>query len=156
MPQLTTYPALLEFEAPQPRAYPRETVVAEKFEAMVTLGIANSRMKDFYDVWTLAEQFEFEGDLLRSAIRATILLRQTPIPTAPPLALTADFARDPSKSTQWIAFLKKGMLTETPPPFANVAELLQAFLMPPTTAISVPSPWLYLWKQRRWQLPTLN
>lgn len=55
-PLSTNYPTLLEFPAPQLRAYPRETVVAEKFQAMVAMGIANSRMKDFYDVWTLCRQ----------------------------------------------------------------------------------------------------
>ena len=151
-PLSTTYPTLLEFPAPLLRAYPRETVVAEKFQAMVALGIANSRMKDFYDVWTLARQFEFDGDLLRSAIRATFERRQTPIPTTPPLALTADFADDRSKAIQWNAFLKKGKLVETPPPFTEVVELLHKFLMPPTIAISEHPPWQYLWTAQEWRL----
>jgi predicted nucleotidyltransferase component of viral defense system len=153
-PLSTTYPTLLEFPAPQLRAYPRETVVAEKFQAMVALGIANSRMKDFYDVWTLARQFEFDGTLLRSAIRATFERRQTPIPTAPPLALTADFASDQSKATQWKAFLKKGKLVETPPPFTDVVRLLQDFLMPPTIAIPEPPSWPYSWTTREWRPPS--
>lgn len=70
-PQVVTYPTLLEFPAPQLNAYPRETVIAEKFQSMVQLGIANSRMKDFYDVWTLARQFDFDGNGLCEAIRAT-------------------------------------------------------------------------------------
>lgn len=151
-PQSTTYPTLLDFPAPQLRAYPRETVVAKKFQAMVALGIANSRMKDFFDVWTLAKQFEFNGDLLRAAIRATFERRQTPIPTTPPLALTADFASDSSKAIQWNAFLKKGKLVETPPPFTEVVDLLQRFLMPPTIAISEPAPWLYSWTTQDWQI----
>jgi predicted nucleotidyltransferase component of viral defense system len=148
----TIYPTLLEFPAPQLRAYPRETVVAEKFQAMVALGIANSRMKDFYDVWTLARQFEFDGTLLRSAIRATFERRQTAIPTIPPLALTAEFANDQSKASQWNAFLKKGKLVETPPPFTEVVELLQKFLMPPTIASSEPLPWRYSWTAQEWRL----
>ena len=150
-PLSTTYPTLLDLPAPLLRAYPRETVVAEKFQAMVTLGIANSRMKDFYDIWTLARQFEFDGALLGSAIRATFERRQTPIPTAPPLALTADFASDQSKTTQWRAFLKKGKLVETPPPFTDVVRLLEDFLMPPTIAIPEQSPWPYSWTTREWR-----
>ena len=151
-PLSTTYPTLLEFPAPRLLAYPRETVVAEKFQTMVALGIANSRMKDFYDVWTLARQFEFDGTLLSSAIRVTFERRQTPIPTAPPLALTTDFAKNPSKATQWNAFLRKGRLVETPPPFSDVVWLLQDFLMPPTIAIREPSPWPYSWTPREWRL----
>ena len=150
-PLSTTYPGLLEFPAPVLKAYPRETVVAEKFQAMVALGIANSRMKDFYDVWTLARQFEFDGALLSSAIRATFERRQTPIPTAPPLALTADFASDQSKATQWKAFLKKGKLVETPPSLTDVVKLLQDFLMPPTIAIREPPRSPYSWTTREWR-----
>lgn len=119
-PKTTTYPTMLGFPAPLLRAYPRETVVAEKFQAMVVLGIANSRMKDFYDVWILARQFEFNGTLLGAAVRATFERRQTSIPTVTPLALTPDFASDHSKVTQWNAFLKKGKFLETPPSFAEV------------------------------------
>ena len=82
-PDEITYPTLLDMPAPTLKAYPRETVVAEKFQAMVMLGIANSRMKDFYDLWTLARQFEFDGQVLSEAIRATFDRRQTPLPEQP-------------------------------------------------------------------------
>ena len=80
---LVDFPALLDFP-PRLRAYPRETVVAEKLDAMVQLGMANSRMKDFYDVAVLARDYDFEGDILVRAIRATFERRQTPLPTANP------------------------------------------------------------------------
>lgn len=150
-PQAITYPTLLESPAPLLRAYPRETAVAEKFHAMVTLGMANSRMKDFYDIWTLARQFEFDGTTLGAAIRATFDRRQTSIPAAPPLALTADFANDRSKTTQWTAFLKKGKLVDHPPSFTDVVVLLAEFLMPPTMAISGNSTWRYLWIPQEWR-----
>ncbi len=150
-PQSATYPTLLDFPAPLLRAYPRETVVAEKFQAMVALGIANSRMKDFYDIWTLARQFEFDGSTLSAAIRATFDRRQTPTPVTPPLALTADFAIDRSKAIQWTAFLKKGKLIDQPPSFANVVAVLEKFLMPPTKAISGNSPWRYFWVPEEWR-----
>lgn len=149
-PQLATFPTLLEFPAPELQAYPKETAVAEKFQAMVSLGIANSRMKDFYDIWTLARQFEFEGPLLSAAIRATFERRQTPLPARAPLALTLEFSEDRIKSTQWSAFLKKGNLVDQPPRFSEVIELLKAFLMPPTLALIAQSPWSRTWSAERW------
>ncbi len=101
------FPPLLDFPAPRLRAYPRETVVAEKVEAMVQLGIANTRMKDFYDVVLLARLFEFDGEILARAMRATFGRRGTPLPTAPPVAFTSVFANDASKRAQWSAFVRK-------------------------------------------------
>jgi predicted nucleotidyltransferase component of viral defense system len=100
-------PPLLDFPAPRLRAYPRETVVAEKLEAMVKLGMANSRMKDFYDIAVLARRFSFDGELLTRAIRATFERRKTPLPTTTPVALTATFAEDSMKRTQWSGFVRK-------------------------------------------------
>ena len=95
-PERATFPALLDFPAPQIRTYPVYTVVAEKFEAMVKLGIANTRMKDFHDIWFLAQRFEFDGPTLRKAIDATFARRQTNLPPLPE-ALTDAFANDPTK-----------------------------------------------------------
>jgi hypothetical protein len=94
-PAEVAFPTVLDFPAPVLKAYPKESVVAEKLQAMVALGIANSRMKDFFDLWFLAGNFGFEGTLLQEAIAKTFERRQTPIPTDVPLALTDDFARDP-------------------------------------------------------------
>lgn len=77
-PVTVQYPGLLDLPAPELAAYPRETVVAEKFQAMVMLGIANSRMKDFFDLWVLARSFTFAGPVLAAAIRATFARRKTP------------------------------------------------------------------------------
>ncbi len=106
------YPTLLDQPAPRLRVYSRESVVAEKVEAMVSLGMANSRMRDFYDVWVLLEQFELDDAVLKAAIRATFERRQTPIPTTVPLALTAEFAGDPDKQRQWIGFLQRSGLPQ--------------------------------------------
>ena len=95
------------FPAPRLRAYPRETVVAEKLEALVQLGLANSRMKDFYDLVVLSRMFDFDGELLIAAIRATFERRSTPLPTARPAGLTSEFADDAQKAAQWEAFLRK-------------------------------------------------
>jgi predicted nucleotidyltransferase component of viral defense system len=130
-PQEEEYPVLLDFPAPRLRAYPRETVVAEKFEAMVKLGIANTRMKDFYDLWVMARNFEFEGALLSRAIKTTFERRGTALPTEVPLALSGEFSEDPGKKTQWAAFLKRLGREVGGTPLAEVVEALKDFLVPP-------------------------
>jgi predicted nucleotidyltransferase component of viral defense system len=119
---------LLNQPVPRLRAYPYETVVAEKFQAMVMLGRANSRMKDFYDVWMLARSYDFEGDRLARAVAATFARRKTEIPADRPDALTPAFAEDPTKQQQWTAFVKD--VAVTPASLAEVIEDLAAFLMP--------------------------
>jgi predicted nucleotidyltransferase component of viral defense system len=119
---------LLNQPVPRLRAYPYETVVAEKFQAMVMLGRANSRMKDFYDVWMLARSYDFEGDRLARAVAATFARRKTEIPADRPDALTPAFAEDPTKQQQWSAFVKD--VAVTPASLAEVIEDLAAFLMP--------------------------
>src|SRR5262249_4978122 len=95
------FPTILEYPAQLLKAYPREAVVAEKFQAMVMLDIANSRMKDFFDLWVLAREFSFEGSTLSRAIAATFRRRKTALPPQPPLAVTALFGRDSVKIKQW-------------------------------------------------------
>jgi predicted nucleotidyltransferase component of viral defense system len=94
-------PVLLDLPAPHLLVYPRETVIAEKFQAMVLLGRANSRMKDFYDIWILSKSYTFDDDRLPRAIAATFARRKTAVPTEIPDALTAAFASDPNKQQQW-------------------------------------------------------
>ena len=130
------YPTILDFPAPSIRAYPRETVVAEKFQAMVILGIANSRMKDFFDMYVLARDFTFDGNTLVRAIRATFKRRNTEIPIEPPLALTDEFGRDDVKSVQWNAFVSKGGLEEGVPALPEVLSCLRDFLLLPMDAAS--------------------
>ena len=153
----TEFPTLLDFPAPLVMAYPKATVIAEKFQAMVALGIANSRMKDFFDVWTLAHQFEFDGSLLARAIAATFNRRRTDIPRAVPLALTAEFATDRTKATQWRAFLNRSKLAPQNSDFGEVIELLRAFLMPPTEALSGGSQFPAYWPPTGpWQLDSVR
>lgn len=130
------YPSLLDLPAPELLAYPQETVVAEKFQAMVSLGIANSRMKDFFDVWLLARSFPFDGADLADAIRATFARRKTALPATPPLALTTEFGNDAKKVTQWRAFLNRSKLGEGKVELVEVCQFLSTFLMPPTEAIA--------------------
>ncbi|HUX13183.1 MAG TPA: nucleotidyl transferase AbiEii/AbiGii toxin family protein [Spirochaetia bacterium] len=134
------YPTLLDFPAPLIRTCPRETVVAEKLQAMVELGIANSRMKDFYDLYVLARDFAFDGQVLTRAIKATFERRETAIPSEPPLALTEEFGRDGAKSVQWRAFIRKSGLEEGVPDFPDVIKFLGKFLLPPLRAASGSEP----------------
>lgn len=99
------YPSMLDFPMPRLRGYARETVIAEKFQAMVALGRANTRMKDFYDIWILSRSFTFDGDRLPRAIAATFARRGTAIPQDLPDALTPAFAEDVQKQRQWRAFV---------------------------------------------------
>jgi predicted nucleotidyltransferase component of viral defense system len=123
-----SFPVLLDSAAPRLRAYPRETVIAEKFQAIVHLGRANSRMKDFYDVWVLSPAYEFDEARLAKAIAATFERRRTEIPSEVPDALTPEFARDASKRRQWDAFVEE--LSAAPDSLEAVVSDLAAFLMP--------------------------
>jgi predicted nucleotidyltransferase component of viral defense system len=123
---------LLDQPAPHLRAYPRETVIAEKFQALVALGRANSRMKDLYDIWLLSRAYEFTSDGLARAIAATFARRRTPVPVDRPYGLTRAFADDPAKQQQWTSFAES--IGAELPPLADVIEDLAVFLMPRATA----------------------
>ena len=123
------YPTVLDQPAPHVRVYPRETVVAEKFQAMVHLGIANSRMKDFHDLWVIGSQFNFDGATLTSALVRTFERRNTPLPNTLPLALTPEFFADTQKIRQWKAFLNRAGLG-IQPELSEVATFITVFVMP--------------------------
>ncbi|OGL42428.1 MAG: hypothetical protein A2161_21115 [Candidatus Schekmanbacteria bacterium RBG_13_48_7] len=141
-----SYPTLLDFPAPIIKACPKETVVAEKLQAMVILGIANSRMKDFYDLYVLARDFDFYGNTLIRAIDATFRRRKTNIPIKPPMALTDEFGRDEVKSVQWTAFVRKSNLENCVPEFLELLSRLRDFLLDPMKAASgydrIPKSWV--------------
>jgi hypothetical protein len=122
------YPALLDAPAPHLRAYPVQTVVAEKFEALVTLGIANSRLKDFYDLWLIARTFELRQSVLVEAVRRTFERRGTALPVDVPVGLTGEFAT--AWAAQWRAFLGRERMAAAPDAFAAVIDDLRTFLMP--------------------------
>lgn len=141
--QEADFPILLPFPVPRLRVYPRETVIAEKYQAMVAMGLPNSRMKDFYDLWTLAREFSSNGPALCRAIAATFARRQTPLPEATPAALTPAFSQDAVKERQWQGFLSRSGLEALPLP--EVASLLGDFLMPPTQALVETRPFDGSW-----------
>lgn len=129
------YPSMLDFPMPRLRGYARETVIAEKFQAMVALGRANSRMKDFYDIWILSRSFSFDDDRLPRAIAATFARRATAIPQELPDALTPAFAEDAQKQRQWRAFIAD--VAHDPGDLANVIGDIAAFLMPQAAAANL-------------------
>ena len=131
-------PTLLDLPAPHLRIYPRETVVAEKFEAMVRLGLTNTRMKDFHDLLILARRFPFDGSTLAAAIQATFARRDSdlPLPHRPPLALSDEFADDAAKQAEWHGFLRRNKLDSAAIALREVIEELRAFLMPLVEALA--------------------
>lgn len=132
-PDEIAYPALLSQPAPTLRAYPRETVVAEKFQALTALGMANRRMKDFFDLGALARDYDFDGATLSAARAATFVRRQIEPPEVPPLARTPDIVA--TKEVQWHAFARRAALD--PPPLATLLPELETFLMPPSRAVAL-------------------
>jgi hypothetical protein len=134
-PQRVEYPTLLGHAPPLILAYPRETAIAEKVEAMTSLGVTNSRMKDFYDVHVLAARFGFDGETLGSAMRATFARRGTPVPEAGPVALAPGFLEAPERATQWRAFHRRARLPE-PANAVDLANALRRFLLPVLDAVA--------------------
>lgn len=130
-PLTREFPALLpHMAAPVLRMYPAEVVIAEKLHAMLILDIRNSRMKDFYDIWYLAQTGSFQASTLRGALEATFARRQTDLPTAVPFALTGGFLGDEAKSQQWQAFLRRLRLDADTPDLLTVGTLIARFLEP--------------------------
>ena len=144
-PSEVQYPVLLDHPAPKLKAYPSETVVAEKFEAMVALDLANSRMKDFYDLLAMSRLFTFRGAVLAAAIRATFEMRKTPIPLEPPPSLTRAFWDDPQKAIQWRSFLAREPLLIDDPHLPTAIREIGKFIMPATYGVTdggqVPGHW---------------
>lgn len=141
-----TFPTFLKMPAPQLHAYPKETVVAEKLQIIVALGIANSRSKDYYDLWVLSREFSFDGQILASAIGATFKGRQTKIPKQVPLGLTSEFAEDPSQANQWNAFLNRSSLSAGID-FGSILEQLRTFLVPLLEAIGTRTHFKQIWSK---------
>jgi hypothetical protein len=127
--EMVNYPVILEFPAPRMRGYSRESVLAEKFHAMVKHGILNTRMKDFYDVRILSKEFDFKGKPLADAVKKTFAARDTAIPLHP-MVFSDAFRQDRSKATLWNAFLKKSHLSDAPQSFEMVIADIELFLVP--------------------------
>jgi hypothetical protein len=122
------YPSMLQMNSALWRGYPKESVVAEKVQAMIYLGEINSRMKDFYDLWLLAVGDEFDGRLLQEAIENTFQQRKTKMPGDIPRGLDDPFAIE--KQKQWQAFLARTGIETAPKMFLDVVQILRSFLIP--------------------------
>jgi len=142
-PKLTNFPVLLDGPIPRLKVYPMATAIAEKAQAMVLHGVNNSRMKDFYDIWLLAELFDHKYSTLRQAVCKTFERRNTAMPTLLPDCLSEEFMHLPIKQTQWNAFIRKNRLSEKPENFTLAVSRIRDFLMPvffpPTEA---PAKWV--------------
>lgn len=142
-PELEPFPTILaDSPAPTVLTYPRETVVAEKYETIVRLGEANTRLKDFFDLWLLQGQFEFTG-LVAEAITQTFSSRGTAIPQGIPLALSETFVSGVG-TERWGAFLNRTDLEA--PPFPEVMGLLTRFIGPPADAARHRTPLSARWR----------
>ena len=147
---LLSYPAILDFPAPELKGYTMESTIAEKFQAMVKLGVLNSRMKDFYDIWILSRLFDFKGEILAEAVEKTFEKRNTPVNLNAAI-FDPSFGNDGDKNVQWQGFIRKTKLISTPESFEEVISIVRLFLEPLVTSIverrsfnsiwTAPGPW---------------
>jgi hypothetical protein len=143
------YPVILDFPKPHLKGYPKESVISEKFEAMIKLGLLNSRMKDFYDIWLLMGQFEFKGADLVEAIRKTFKHRKTDIPKNKPLFADEIYDKRSDRQTLWSAFLRKEDIRYAPDMLSVTAKEIEDFLVEPVVAINREAAFDKIWKPPR-------
>jgi len=138
-------PVILDYPAPRLRAYSRETVIAEKLQAMTVLATTNSRMKDFYDVWILQQEFPFDGVTLSEAIKATFERRRTAVDPASCVAFQSAFYVSAEPLNLWRAYVLRGGLERVPPSFAAVGEAITGFLRPVAESVAAGLPFDRIW-----------
>lgn len=153
-PQIAEIPTILNSPVPRLLCYSRESAIAEKFNAMIQHGELNSRIKDFYDIWLLSRQFNFDGTVLAKAITLTFNNRNTDMPSRI-VAFSNEFASD--KQAQWIAFRKRLNLENSPVEFNEIITATRAFLAPVASAILTDEAFTQNWIapgawQNRYQL----
>lgn len=129
-------PVILELPVPHLRAYPKETVIAEKLHAMTVLASTNSRMKDFYDVWVMQSRFPFDGEMLAAAIKATFNRRRTEVVPSSCIAFQSLYYASEEPLTGWRLYVERGSFEKIPPTFAEVGEAIEAFLRPVAESIA--------------------
>ena len=133
-PSTVSYPAILDFPAPELKGYTMESTIAEKFQAMVKLGVLNSRMKDFYDIWVLSRTFDFKGEILAEAVEKTFEKRNTPVNMNTAI-FDPSFGKDGNKNVQWQSFISKTKLTNAPESFEEAIAVVKLFLEPLAASI---------------------
>lgn len=142
-PRELVFPSLLGYPGARIRAYSRESVIAEKAQAMIVLGDANSRMKDYYDFWAMSRLLPFEGPALRDAMAASFAARTTQVPQSMPVGLTDEFAA--AGETMWQGFLRRMGLLGSAPDFEEIVRMVRVFLLPPLEAIRDGTPFDLTW-----------
>lgn len=150
-PKEIDYPVILDLPKPHLKGYASETVVSEKFEAVVQLGVLNSRMKDFYDIWLMMRQFDFDGSQLAEALKRTFAHRKTLFPQGKQLFVEEIYDEKSNHQTLWKTFLSKGNIKHAPDKLSTLARGIEAFLVKPIDAINkgqdfnsewkAPGPW---------------
>lgn len=143
-PKRITYPTLLDQPAPQLAAYHMETVIAEKTEAIVKLGLTNTRTKDYFDLLALSRNFAFTGSDLAASLAATFRTRDTPIPADIPPGLTDGFATDATARTRWQTFLRRNALAGDPD-WPEAVATVRAFVLPPLHAVGQAQAFTQMW-----------
>lgn len=153
-PKVIDYPVILELPKPHLKGYATETMVSEKFEAMVQLGVLNSRMKDFYDIWLMMRQFDFNGSHLAEALKRTFAHRKTLFPQGRQLFVEEIYDEKSDRQTLWKTFLSKGNIKHVPEKLSTLAGGIEEFLAQPLDAINkgrdfegewkAPGPWRIL------------
>ncbi|MGB4592584.1 MAG: nucleotidyl transferase AbiEii/AbiGii toxin family protein [Coriobacteriia bacterium] len=146
-PAWVDYPALLDMDAPHILAYQPATAIAEKFETMISKGLLNSRVKDYYDIWMLSRSVFFAGGDLTESIAATFERRGTAVPSSRPAVLSDDYAKRPERMTQWAAFVTRlgGSGIEAPDRLVDVVDDINVFIMPPANAAAAGQPFSLNW-----------
>jgi len=134
-PKTINYPVILDFPKPHLKGYPAESVVSEKFEAIVKLGLLNSRMKDFYDIWLIMRQFNFNGVSFTESLKRTFRHRKTPLPEDKPLFAEEIYDEKSDRQTLWKAFLKRRDIKHSPEKLRTIAREIEEFLIKPLDAI---------------------
>jgi hypothetical protein len=138
-PTRRTFPSLLpDLPLAHILMYPPETVVAEKFEAMIRFGEANGRIKDFHDIWVTTRTFSFDLPSLVEAVSGTLRRRETAIPSEMPVGLTEAFAMIAEERGLWTGFLRRNPPTLQPPPFADLQQELRRFFGPVIASLTLP------------------
>lgn len=143
-PEWVEYPTLLDLEAPRVLAYQPVTALAEKFETIVSRGLANSRLRDYYDLWLLPTLRTYEGTQVATAIRATFGHRGTDVPADVPVGLSSAFFGDPANQAAWRSFLSNRRV-EAPSDLEDVCGAIIAFIMPPAAAAALGSSYSSMW-----------
>jgi len=144
--EVIDYPIILDFPKPHLKGYPIESVISEKFEAMVKLGLLNSRMKDFYDIWLMMRQLNFDGSKLAEALKRTFEHRKTHLPQSKPLFAEEIYDAKSDRQTLWKAFLKKGDIKNAPEHLNTTAKEIEEFLVGPLNALSKETEFNKEWK----------